>query len=101
MACPLHPERIEDCPLYWAAHDAEGLGCNPMHETRGGSQLCAVERGADGIAMLAKLFKARPDYERLALILAAPGGREFLHAQSIELHNRIGKLLGVSRKVKP
>ncbi|GLK72588.1 hypothetical protein KHC23_07695 [Ancylobacter dichloromethanicus] len=54
-ACP--HDQAQDCPLYWASHGAGGLGCDDGELWRGG---CAVDRGLDYTAALARLQSRNP-----------------------------------------
>lgn len=54
--CP-HPN-IAYCPLYHAAHEVGGLGCD---DGKLGNGSCAVDRGADYGQMVSALWKARPE----------------------------------------
>lgn len=55
-ACP--HERIEFCPLYVAAHEAGGFGCDDGKLQHGG---CAASRGMDYGRALARLSRANRD----------------------------------------
>jgi hypothetical protein len=50
--------RIEFCPLYVAAHEAGGFGCDDGRVGEGG---CAVSRGMNYGSVLAKLSHAKRD----------------------------------------
>ena len=55
--CP-HPN-IAYCPLYHAAHEAGGFGCDDGR--LGDHEGCAVDRGADYGRMVSALWKVRPE----------------------------------------
>lgn len=48
---------IVHCPLYVAAHEGDGLGCDDGHM---GFEGCAIDRGADYNQMVAKLCRKNP-----------------------------------------
>lgn len=51
--CP--HDRVEHCPLYVAAHEAGGFGCDDGRLQEGG---CAVDRGMDYGSAVARLCRA-------------------------------------------
>lgn len=78
-------ERIEFCPLYIAAHEGAGLGCDDGRLAEGG---CAVSRGMDYGKALARLSSENRD-----LVLEC-ASRESEHMR-IEQRRRNMKSLGL------
>jgi hypothetical protein len=56
MRCP--HQQIAYCPLYVAAHEAGGFGCDDGKLDHGS---CAVDRGMDYGKAVARLWQAKPD----------------------------------------
>lgn len=81
--CP--HSRIEFCPLYIAAHEAGGLGCDDGRLAEGG---CAVSRGMDYGRALAKLSGANRE------LVQESAERESLHMKT-EQRRRNMKNLGL------
>lgn len=77
--CPHH--NIVHCPLYLASHEGQGFGCDDGRlEPWGG---CAVDRGADYGAMVAKYAAVNPQAVAECAFMEAEEARKQQRARNM------------------